>query len=204
MTITKKTRLLPPPFVGTRIGIKLTDSLTWGIYSIALAEGSPAVLIDWGDGTRQSYTEVSGLTHEYAASGEYEVRISDDISRVSMNWDNDPMKLAVKSFATNATKLKLLPIDTFAGCANLSALEIAREAALYKVLTRSFEGCVSLPSEIRLYPVTTLAGNVFGGCPQIKTLRFSKANEEAIKALPAWESSGHKFGAENATVSFDL
>ena len=48
MTITKKTRLLPPPFIGTRIMIRLDDpeSLTWGMKNLTLAEGREKAIIN--------------------------------------------------------------------------------------------------------------------------------------------------------------
>ena len=200
MVIRKRARLLPSPFVGSRIGINLNDSLVWGIHSVQLAEGSAAFQIDWGDGTRQTCEAVSDFTHTYPAPGKYEVRVSDDIKTFNMHWNDAVMRLAVTSFATNAKNLTTLTAYAFADCANLSVLDISRDAALSSLILRAFRNCVSLPSEVRLYTLKSLTSNSFEGCPQITALRFLKANEDVIREKPGFETA---FGAENATVYFD-
>ena len=82
MTITKTTRLMSAH--ETRIKIKLDDpaSLTWGMYSLTLAEGHEKAVIDWGDGTRTEVTATGAQEHTYAQPGEYEVRISDGIATI--------------------------------------------------------------------------------------------------------------------------
>ena len=118
-----------------------------------------------------------------------------------MHWSDDAMKLPVTSFATNAKKLTALSAYAFAECANLSVLDISRDAALSSFILRAFRNCVSLPSEVRLYTLKALTSNSFEGCPQITALRFLKANEDVIREKPGFETA---FGAENATVYFDL
>ena len=201
MKIMKKTRLLPPLFVGTRIGISLTDSLVWGIRTAVLAEGHTAVLIDWGDGTRQTCEAVTEVTHTYPAPGKYEVRISDDIRSFNLHWGDDAKKLPVTSFATNAKNLTSLSAYAFAECANLSVLDISPDAALSTCVIRAFKNCVSLPSELRLYHLKILASNTFEGCPQIRALRFSAENKAEVLEKTGFATA---FGAENATVYFDL
>ena len=210
MTITKKTRLLPP-FIGTRIKIKLDDpeSLEWGIYHVGLADGCSAATIDWGDGVRTKLTENGQPTHGYAKTGEYEVHISDDISSIafSAKTTTSVFRLVyvpmIRSFRTTARHLATLNANCFYNAENLADYHDEGQG-LHTLDSRAFGLCPSLRGRLDLPHGNCLAANAFISSPGITELHFGVANEDAIKALPAWSTSGGKFAAENAEVFFDL
>ena len=60
--------------------------MTFGIYAANVAEGSESARVDWGDGQSSVVNagEFSELLHTYAAPGDYEVFISDDIDSLTL------------------------------------------------------------------------------------------------------------------------
>ena len=65
---------------GTVLVVEASDAcMTVRIARGDLAEGSDSVVVKWGDGQKNSYSQISGATHTYAQPGEYKVVISDDI-----------------------------------------------------------------------------------------------------------------------------
>ena len=210
--ITKKVMLKPAPIAReTKIVLNFSDpaSLTWGIFRAELDEGSAMVAINWGDGTNIETAEVDHLTHTYPRTGVYEVRISDDIK--SMRCSNitsgtayhDTYPKMIQEVKITATKLKTLSMPCFGYASNLQVFNCI-DSGINTLEARSFIQCKSLDGKLYFPLVDMIEDNVFNGCTRITELHFAKANEETIKALPAWESSDHNFGASNAVVKFDL
>ena len=205
MTITKKTRLLPAPFIGTRFTVELTDELDFVFWDASLAESSEAATIDWGDGSVESFNDDTVLSHSYQNAGRYVISISDDITTVRRpNGLPDASKIALTGLQSNARKLTVINPSTFIGCVNLTALDIS-SSAVETLGYAAFKGCVSLPPRIDLPNVRNLVSRgtslPFSGCTSIRELHFSAANEETIKALPGYDTA---FGAVNAEIEFDL
>ena len=203
MTITKKTRLLPP-FIGTRFTVELTDELDFVFWSVPLAESSDTATIDWGDGCVESFNDDTTLGHSYQNAGRYVIGISDDIATIRRpNGMPDASKIALIGLWSNARKLTTINPSTFIECVNLAALDISG-SAIETIGYAAFKDCVSLPQRIGLRNVRNLVSRgtslPFSGCTSIRELHFSVANEETIKALPGYDMA---FGAENATVYFD-
>lgn len=211
MTITKKTRLLPVPFVGTRIKIKLDDpeSLEWGMDFVILAEECSSVTIDWGDGTMEQFDGTTSPIHAYPRCGTYEVVLSDDLTsfRCSNVTASSPFQAIyakrIVGVKSNARKLDMIPGMAFYCCENLTEFDID-ETSVSMLATRAFYRCTGLMGALRFPAVTSINAMTFTGCTGITELHFGKVNEATLRALPAWESSGGRFGAENATVYFDL
>ena len=209
MKIICKTTLLSaePPFVGTRIGLRLTDTLTWGIYAATLAEGSAAVEIDWGDGTRQTCETVSELTHTYPAPGEYEVRISDDIAELGCAFINTdffdvyaPLILSAKS---NATKLASAAAYCFGNAVNLSEVDLP----IKSIELAAFFNCFAL-IEPRFPNTTYITTGIapkrpFKGCANLQFFHFGETNEEAITNLTLYKTDP-TLGSGNGVCKFDL
>ena len=205
MKITKTTRLLPAPFTGTRFTVELTDELDFTFWGAALAESSDAATIDWGDGCVESFDDDTALSHSYQSAGRYVIGISDDIATVRRpNGLPDASKTALIGLQSNARKLTVINPSTFIECANLAALDISG-SAIETLGYAAFKGCVSLPQRIDLRNVRNLVSRgttlPFTGCTSIRELHFSAANEEAIRALPGYDTA---FGAVNAEIEFDL
>ena len=205
MTITKTTRLLSAH--ETRIRIKLDDpeSLTWGMSTLTLAEGHEKAVIDWGDGTRTEVTATGAQEHTYAQPGEYEVRLSDDISALacSVKVNTSPFRSVyapmIREVRTTAALLAQLGAFCFGNATNLSAFTCER-SALHSLATSAFSTCTSLAGRLDFPCADNIASKVFYESPGITELHFSAANKATIEALPGYDTA---FGAENADVFFD-
>lgn len=208
--ITKKVRIAGTPFVGTRIRLRLDDpeSLTWGMSFLLLDQSRGTATVDWGDGVREEIREDGPQRHVYAQPDEYEVRISDDltglgVSKLFPGEFRDAFAPMIRAFRTTATRLCTLENFCFTGARNLSVFSCGG-SGLKTLSSRSFANCTSLLGRIDLPGIVSLPSDSFIGDSGLTELHFSAANEQAIKALPAWEGGAGKFGAENATAYFDL
>lgn len=192
---------------GTCIRIRVDDpeSMTWGIYNVTLAEGRPVCVIDWGDGTS---TETTGGQnhHTYAQTGEYEVRISDDIGelRCLMRAGSTVYQLVyapmIREFRTGAALLAKLTSDCFYKAVNLAAFH-CDGSGLQEIAVRSFNYCTGLVGRLDLPGIENIGTDAFKESTGITELHFSKSAEEAISALPGFATA---FGASNAVCVFDL
>ena len=206
--ITKKVRLIPAPFVGTRIKIVLDDpdSLSWGMSGLLLAEGHEKAVIDWGDGSTTEFTGSGLLIHDYAQAGEYELRITDDISSITCSHLSilspfcTPYASMIREFTTNAVHLDTIGICAFNKASNLRSFH-CEGSGLRSLSAYAFWTCSSLSGRIDLPHVNNVTNNAFVFCPGITELHFSEADAETITTLPGYDIS---FGAENASVSCDL
>ena len=205
MTITKTTRLMSAR--DTRIKIRLDDpeSLTWGMATLTLAEGHEKAVIDWGDGTRTEVTASGSQTHDYAEVGEYEVRLSDDISALacSVKVNTSPFRSVyapmIREVRTTAALLAQLGAFCFGNATNLSTFTCER-SALHSLATNAFRTCTSLAGRLDFPCADNIASKAFYESLGITELHFSEANEETIRALSGYDTA---FGAENADVFFD-
>lgn len=206
MTITKTTRLLAAH--DTRIRIKLDDpaSLTWGMKELTLAEGRGRAVVNWGDGTRTEVTASGAQEHTYAQPGEYEVRISDDLSalqcltRVGQSAYQLAYAPMIREFRTNATLLEKFGTDGFYKAVNLSAFQ-CKGSGVREIGLLAFRFCTGLLGRLDFPQVSSIGKESFSGATGITELHFSEANEAVISALPGFTTA---FGAENADVFFDL
>ena len=203
--ITKKVTLLPASFVGTKIRVKPAGSLIWGIHAAELAEGSASVLIDWGDGTRQSCSEVNDLTHTYPAEGVYEVRISDDISTLCCSdYQGDFREVyapQIVGLESNATKLKTLGVSAFDNASSLTEFVIPAE----RIESRVFADCSNL-QVARLLNVKEIGGSIlpsrpFYGCAALREIHFSEVNRTDIEATPYY-ATDPTFGSKTDVQLF--
>ena len=208
MHITKKVRLIPALFVGTRIKIKLEDpeSLTWGMSMLTLHEDRERAIIDWGDGSRTELSETGEAIHDYAAPGEYEIKITDDIQVIqcSSSLPGSAFRKVyapmICEFWTTAVHLMKIGDNCFTDATNLSAFNL-EGLGVSELGSRAVSMCVSLEGRIDLPGINTLAKNSLLNSNYIEEIHFSKKNEERIQALDGYTSA---FGAKNATISFDL
>lgn len=214
MLITLKAKLVTapkPPFVGTRIGIALDDpgSLTWGIFALTLAEGHAGAVVDWGDGTCTELAESGQPTHDYAKAGEYEILISDDVSSLRCSTKSATSEFRtvyapmIREFRTTAAALRAIADCCFHDATSLRAFQGAATGP-HTLGQRAFYNCKSLSGRLDLPGAGDIASTAFSGCSGITELHFASANEDAIRASPAWKESGGRFGAENAAAFFDL
>ena len=182
---------VPPSPKGTRFTVRAgADALTFGIYAANVAEGSESARVDWGDGQSSVVNagEFSELLHTYAAPGDYEVFISDDIDSLTLQngssgvWAVDYPAMVVGAARSDATKWKVLNQRAFRGT-NITAGWFP-----------NFTNLGGMPTNRA----------PFGGCALCTELHFAAASEEAFKSMPVWENTNGTLGADNATIRFDL
>ena len=212
MKITVKTTLLPAEFVGTRIGVRVRDDLerTYGIGKINLVAGETAK-VDWGDGTADTLTaDASNLTHVYPLAGEYEIRLTGGIARLTVTGQpaTSPCKIYAKdvlSFFSNSPQLMKLNASAFQGCTNLTEFNV-EECPIGQILEYMMTGCESLPPVIRFPCVTTITGSSghqpFQGCTSLREIRFSEAFKDSITSSACYQADPH-LGSPSAEVIFE-
>ena len=150
---------VPPDPPSTRITVRVAAGDTMTLASLALAADHPFVTVAWGDG-ETTFAPGGKFTHAYAAAGEYEISISDDIgSLVVVGKDDEAIASAplVVGFATDAHLLTQLSGRSFEGCVNL-ANPILDKARIDKIFPGAFGLCLSFTGVLRLPSVTAFPG----------------------------------------------
>ena len=92
------------------------------------------------------------------------------------------------------------PTDGFYKAVNLSAFQY-EGSGIWEIGRLTFRFCTGLVGRLDFPQVSSIGEESFSGSTGITELHFSEANEAIISALPGFTSA---FGAENATVFFDL
>lgn len=214
--ITKKVRLIPAPFVGTTIRIRVGDGLVFKFRNVVLAEGCTSITIDWGDGTTEVYNaSISGGAHSYPAPGEYCIRISDDTKNICIGFSNDESEYTtvfapmVLLFTSNAKKLSIIPGYGLCNCINLTCFDVS-SSNVRTISSAAFKNCSGLSGELFFPEVGTIQGGAttlpFYGCTGITALHFKEANEAAITSSQAYNADEeHTLGTGVKDVCcFDL
>ena len=145
------------------------------------------------------------MTHDYAEVGEYEVRISNDISSLSCSNRradeySDVYAPMIREVHTNATLLESLLSTCFRNARNMRVFT-CRGASVRTIEATTFGGCTALAGRLDFPCVYDVAETAFCDSPDVTELHFSAANEAMIKSLPGY---GTAFGAPNAEVFCDL
>ena len=164
-----------PPFVGTRLGLVVTeDRMGYGINLAYLAGGCASATVEWGDGTSDTVTgTVHKLAHTYASPGAYEVRLSDAFERFSLAggttgpfFDEYPKNLV--SVTSNARNLTALLGNAFAYAPNLKTVNLT-ECAVEKVLSKVFGDCTGLETTDGLPAgLTEIRDNFYENCTGLR------------------------------------
>ena len=193
--ITKKVRLVPAPFVGTKIRVSVPSSpggeLTYKIFRAIRADGCDTLMIDWGDGVTETFNAFINKGHTYEEPGVYEIRISDDVSELTVSNTADTYvnfyAPSVLSFTSNAKKLT--SIGTFRRCCNMIGFDM-RESNIMELRECEFLDCASLSGDIYLPRISELPytdTQPFAGCTGgITRIHFSAEHEDAIRNSAAF------------------
>ena len=212
MKIICKTTLLAatPPFAGTEIDILVDDGLVFGLNRITLA--SDSAVVDWGDGTRETFTATGEAIHTYPAPGNYTVRISDDISQPGFSTTSAtsdivlvymPMIRAIRF--VNAQNLGAIPVSAFKGCVNMTSFT-GDLPNVVKIGSSAFVDCRSLASPLHFPEVSMLSGSggalPFTGCIALREIYFSEEYRDSIERKEPYRSNP-QLGAPNAVVLFE-
>lgn len=165
-------------WVTTNTGTSNSNQITLPLEST----GNYSFVVDWGDGntdTILAYNQ-SEVTHTYAASGQYTVRISGLISGFRFNNAGDKGKITNIS---NWGPLELGPNGyNFYGCSNLT---ITATDALNNLtfLSYAFRGCTSLTSLDASAWDTSAVYNMryaFYGCTSLASLDVSTWDTSSV------------------------
>lgn len=195
MIITKKTRLIPAPFVGTVVRIRVGAGLAFKFRAGVLAAGSDHVTVSWGDGAVEEFAAgLADVGHDYPSPGEYVIEISDDVTSVCIG-DSDETSDACTVYApmvtrvsSNASRLVTFPSYSFQNCCSMKTFDVAG-SSLAALFSGVFKDCRALEGELRFPNVSRLVGITpqFTGCTKVAALHFAREHESAITS-----SSGYK------------
>lgn len=192
MKIICKTTLLAMPDLGSVLSVRIGENRLFKLRGATLAEGCDHVTVDWGDGSEPETfnTDLSDALHTYSSAGDYAIRFSDGIGQIMIGYRSDssdyntiyaPM---VTGFVSNASRLSEIPANAFRSCVNLMRFDVA-ESSVSAIYGSAFKNCAALSGALSFPMVKDIAGGLgalpFTGCSRIAALRFSRANETAIR-----------------------
>ena len=213
--ITKKVTLLPAPFVGTILNVHIGEGLLYKIKSIALASGHEHMIVNWGDGTEETYRSgIADVEHRYSTPGDYSIRISDDTGVIGLSVSDESSEYStvyapmLTGFYSNAKTLIRIAAHAFDNAVNMKCFDVS-ESSINAILVAAFKNCRALEGELRFPLVANINGDTanlpFQGCEKINAIRFSASRKEVLLSravFKEWETT--HLGAANATVLFDL
>ena len=200
-----------PPFVGTKLRVRVTDDqgCAYGINKLWVADGADGT-VSWGDGVVETFpSETSPLTHVYAKAGEYEIRLSENVSQMNVTGSATTSVTTIYaenllSFVSNSPLFSKLGAYALSGCLNLTEFDV--EDANYTLISASMmKGCANLPAVLRFPCITTINSNratlPFAGCTSVREIWFPKSAEDLITRSISYQADPH-LGAPNAEVKF--
>lgn len=212
MKIICTTRLLPSaPFIGTRIGIEVTDdSPVFGISHLECATDHELITIDWGDDESEVHGNVYNLRHTYRKPGRYEVRLSDDVGVLTLYNQSeegpysDVFPRRVREVTINGPALTELGTFCFCNCANLTDVSLSG-SGVTTLPSGCFRNCTSLAGRIDFPTVGRISRTApFVGCTGgIAEIHFPVASESAITSHAAYRADP-TLGTGTAACVFDL
>lgn len=86
---------------------------TFGFYAATKKSTSSQIFIDWGDGEVQKVTSISQLYHTYSTVGTFTVRVSDDITTLTVSYNSSTyyqkIQYTLKKVLTWSTSITTLP-----------------------------------------------------------------------------------------------
>jgi hypothetical protein len=158
-----------------------SDAATWSVNIIAGT--TPNILVDWGDGSDNTYTNTGVKDHVYASAGTYTVRISGTFGAVNGriqlgNTGNFAYLKAVQPVGgiTNIANFQ----STMNGCSGLTSLpeNLFRwypnlAASVFYETFRNCTGLISLPANLFRYntgATTHSFYRVFYGCTGLTSI----------------------------------
>lgn len=171
MRIICKTTLLPREVRrGTTLTIRVTDDQpVFGILKADLADGHPAVIVDWGDGTVEPLPGVDSVTHTYAKAGTYCVTLSDDIASfgISTTGTSPFCSIYAKCLLeaeSNAANLTTILRGGFRMAENLSRIAL-EDSSITLIDQAAFMSCTSLVTTAGLpRGLTEIGSAAFNKC----------------------------------------
>lgn len=170
-----------------------------GIYSATRRSSSEVIAVDWGDGKTTCVDgSISQIVHEYASTGTYTVKVSDNISDIrishsSSTWYQTTTSLRYNfkkmlAWSTNVTQLldrafyycyymtdvvlpaniTSIPTYCFYYCYNIQSIDIPSTVISFQ--NYAFQGCYNLKNIVIPTGVSTLASYAFAGCYNLTSI----------------------------------
>lgn len=131
--------------------LEFDTSLGTTTISVPLA-GTVNVVVDWGDGTSNTYTTTGSKTHTYASGGVYQVNITGTLTQFGIVSGTRPQFTKCLSFGTvGLTSLR----GAFFGCANLIEVPATLPEAI-TALDFAFSGCTTFNYDISGWDVSNV------------------------------------------------
>lgn len=178
---------------------------TAGFAAGAFKSGSTQATVDWGDGTVQTYTSMTGINHTYSTVGTFIVKVSDDLSSLTVCGDSSTYYARNRYTLTKVLKygksITTIPDNCYYYAEYLTDIE----ALMPNVTTmgsRAFYYCQRLKSLsfIKNTQITELPYHGFysckaltnlDGCQNIKTLNTSGFQFELCRGLSSFNGLGN-------------
>ena len=135
---------------------------TAGFAAGSFKSGSTQATVDWGDGTVQTYTSMTGINHTYSTVGTFIVKVSDDLSSLTVCGDS--------STYYNRNRYTLTKVLKY----GKSITTIPDYCYYYAEYLTDIEAL--MPN------VTTMGSRAFYYCQRLKSLSFIKNTQ--ITELP--------------------
>jgi hypothetical protein len=100
-------------------------------------------VVDWGDDSTTKVTAAGNISHQYDASGTYQVSVSGTVPSISFNNVGDKLKLiSIDNFGSSLTSLNA----AFHGCANLVSMSKDGDTSDIVNFTSAWQNCTGLTS----------------------------------------------------------
>lgn len=115
----------------------MTVKLSAGV----LAPGSVAVTVDWGDGTRETFPNLSNRSHTYSKANDFKIKISDDLSSFGYTSGNPD--------SSDLSRMMLIELVCLA-------------SKVTRIEGYAFNNCKNMRGVIDLPNVTSIGGYAFG------------------------------------------
>jgi len=159
---------------------------TFKIKCITQFSNCKNVVIDWGDGIQETYeyddtTRVHNISHTYSAAGEYDILISNTVSKlevvdVSDDYSNNGVKskYAVLKLKQLGSNVKELGEECFLGAANM--VEANFENSELAIIENSAFNGTALSSVNIPISVTAVGKDAFANCINLKSLTIDGKN----------------------------
>lgn len=187
---------------GSEFEFKTTSSYkTAGFAAGSFKSGSTQATVDWGDGTVQTYTSMTGINHTYSTVGTFIVKVSDDLSSLTVCGDSSTYYNRNRYTLTKVLKYgkSITAIPSY--CYYYAQYLTGIEASMPNVTSMgnyAFYQCQRLKSLsfIKSTQITKLPYDCFNSCKALTDL-------DGCQNITTLNTSGYQFAACSGLTSFN-
>lgn len=174
---------------------------TAGFAAGSFKSGSTQATVDWGDGTVQTYTSMTGINHTYSTVGTFIVKVSDDLSSLTVCGDSSTYYNRNRYTLTKVLKYgkSITAIPSY--CYYYAQYLTDVEASMPNVTSMgnyAFYQCQRLKSLsfIKSTQITELPYDCFNSCKALTDL-------DGCQNITTLNTSGYQFAACSGLSSFN-